>query len=693
MPMPARAVLSAALALACAAPAGADPAGLTARLSLGDRAGRAIAAPTAGQDVGIEVTLASAAGGDPPQGVRVEGWLRPVSATDLPCRAAAQSFRATRRIPTGGIDLNGILLVAFNQDGSFGITDPRLDLATANMVAAGHTGTAPPALVAADPAGQRVWLRDPASGAVRALAMDGTAETIGTPDLGPLLALVPDGAGGVWAAGPRGARRLDAGGPGPALPVEGALLGLRAAGPGALVAWTAGRLLLADRRSGAVIGAADPSGGIRAADAATLADGQGGFATVAAVLAADGESVRLVWADAPEAGQPPIALPAPATRVDIQPEGGRVLLWDAGGAVSVVDAVSGTLAGALKIHAGIGAVAFADRAAFLMAADGSAVTVLDLASLAPGTAPTLQRVPLGPPTDRPAARPEGDAGNPVGRSVDPPSSSPSSSPDAAAGPRAGRSANPVASSPAARSVDPPSSSPASSPDAAAAPRAGRLAAQPAGNPPDPAGSEGLLVSLAPAPRAIAVHPDIRTMFVIEARDSMGEAPPMTGGRLRGGRPERIAVLDRSFRETAPGRFATRATIPAPGPWELVLTTGIGGLSTCFRLDVAADPDADPAASPAPPARLVLQPGPAPVTGAASTIRLALADAQGNPLPLSGDPSVSVTSLELGWQGRALVTGAGAEAISARISLPVPGLYVVRVDGLGPVSPAILEVPR
>lgn len=608
--MSARAVLSAALALACAAPAGADPAGLTARLMLTDRTGRTIAAPTAGQEIGIEVALASAADGAAPKGVRVEGWLRPVSATDLPCRQAAQSFRATRRIPTGGIDLNGILLVAFNQDGSFGITDPRLDLATANMVAAGTLGTGPPALVAADPAGQRVWLGDPAGSAVRVLAMDGTSETIPAPDLGPLLALVPDGAGAVWAAGPDGARRLGA--DGAKLPLQGTLKGLRTAGPGALVAWTGDRLLLADRRSGAVMAQAQPAGGIRAADAAALADGQGGRALVAAVLAADGTGLRLLWADAPEAAPPPIVLPAPATRVEIQPEGGRVLLWDPGGAASVVDTVSGQLLGAVQIHAGISAVAFADRAAFLMAPDGSAVTVLDLAAMAPGDPPRLQQVRLGPRTPLPAA---------------------------------------------------------------------------------PSASEGLLVSLSPAPRAIAVHADSYTMFVIEARDSMGEAPPMTGGRLRGGRPERIAVIDRSFRETAPGRFATRATIPAPGAWELVLTTGIGGLSTCFRLNVAADLAAAPAPAPAPPAQLRLQPGPVPVVGAVSRLRLGLTDAQGNPVALPGAAGVSVTSLDHGWRDMARVTGDAPGTISAEISLPVPGPYVVRVEGIGPVSPAFLEVPR
>lgn len=42
---------------------------------------------------------------------------------------------------------------------------------------------------------------------------------------------------------------------------------------------------------------------------------------------------------------------------------------------------------------------------------------------------------------------------------------------------------------------------------------------------------------------------------------------------------------------------------------------------------------------------------------------------------------------------ARVTGAAPGTISAEISLPVPGSYVVRVEGLGPVSPAFLEVPR
>lgn len=602
----------AALALALPSPGAADSGGLSARLALADAAGGAIAAPTAGQDVGLEVALTSAADGSAPRGVRLEGWLRPVSGTDLPCLDAAQSFRATRFIPTGGIDLNGILLVAFNKDGSFGITDPRLNLASANMVAAGATGQAAPQLIAADPVGQRVWLRDPASGAVQAVSADGRIVTLDTPDLGASVALVSDGQGGVWAAGTRGLWRLGEDDV-PRAPsgMDGPVLGLRPAGPQAIAAWTGQRLLLADRRSGAPIAKAVPAGGIRAADAATLTDPRGGKATLAAVLSADGRQARLIWADAPDAEQA-LALPAEATRVDIQPEGGRILFWDPAGALSVVDPVSGRLAGAVAVHAGISAVAFAGRAAFLMAPDASAVTVLDLGSVGPGKAPALQQVRL----DRRAARPV-----------------------------------------------------------------------------DPRGTEGLLVSLAPAPRAIAVHPESRTMFVIEARDSLGEAPPMTTGQLRGGRPERIAVLDRSFRETAPGRFATRAVIPTPGEWELVLTTGIGGLSTCFRLDVAPHPDAPaPAAARRPPARLVVLPGAAPVLGGRSMIRLALQDDKGNALPLGAPGRLSVTSLDYGWQAPARVTAASAQALEAEVELRLPGLYAIALEGPGPVIPATLEVP-
>lgn len=606
------AVLLAALALAAPSPALPDGGGLAARLTLADAAGRAVSAPVAGRDVGIEVALTSAPDGSAPRGVRLEGWLRPVSDTDLPCLEAAQSFRATRFIPAGGIDLNGILLVAFNADGSFGITDPRLDLASANMVAAGATGRAAPGLIAADPVGQRVWLRGPDGGAVQALSADGRIVAVETPDLGDAVGLVPDGQGGLWAAGPRGLWRLaegEAPRPGPAL--AGAVLGLRAAGPTTLAAWTGQRLLLADRRSGVPVAETAPEGGIRAADAATLTDPQGGEAILAAVLSADGRQARLAWADAPEAAQA-LPLAAEATRVDIQPGGGRVLFWDPAGAVSVVDAVSGTLAGALAIHAGISAVAFADRAAFLMAPDGSAVTVLDLGSVGPGKSPALQQVRL----DRRAARPA-----------------------------------------------------------------------------DPRGTEGLLVSLAPAPRAIAVHPDSRTMFVVEARNSLGEAPPMTTGQLRGGQPQRIAVLDRSFREAAPGRFATRAVIPTPGEWELVLTTGIGGLSTCFRMDVAPDPQAPAVPAPArAPGRLVLLPGAAPVLDGPSTIRLALRDNRGNALPLGTPARLSVTLLGHGWQAPARVTAVSAEELQAEVELRLPGLYAIGLDGAGTVTPATLEVP-
>ena len=587
---------------------------LGAVLTLHDATGARIETPLTGTAVRIDVALSDAATGAAPRGLLLEGWVRPRASTDLPCTEAARAFRATRRIPRGGIDLNGVVLAAFHRDGSFGLADPRLDLATANALGAGRLPHAP-RLAVADRIRQRVLIFDDDTGVAAIGTTGGVTRIAASLPVGRVTGLAA-ARDGVWIAG-SGAEGRDV----TLLGADDAVIaahrfttavtGLSEAGEDVLAVFAPGQVAFIDRHGGAVLAEGHPDLQIRAAAAATLDDGHGGDVSLIAALGPDPETGWLIFADAPS---DPVAVPlaAPATHVAIHPLSGAALFWDKGGAITVVDPASGQAMGAVALAGGLGAVAFAGDAAFLMAPDQSGVSVLDLGSVGPGITPILREVRLGPKTP-------------------------------------GRVDEDVS---------------------------------------------GLLVSLDPSPQVLAVNAETYTGFVVDERSSMGDAPPMTAVRLRGGVPARVVVLDRSFNEVETGRFRTWTTLSEPGPHELVLTTGIGGMSVCFSFDAGPGPGFTTAAAQAPrPLDLQLE-GTA-RAGEPSLIRVALTDADGAAIaPLA--PSLIVASLAFGWHRQIVPTTTGT-SMEFVLQPPVAGLYTVQVHdpvlrGADPPT-RIMEVTR
>ena len=384
--------------------------------------------------------------------------------------------------------------------------------------------------------------------------------------------------------------------------------GLAAAGQGgALLVWTDREIAFLDPLTGAMRSrAAAPFGPVEAAVAQPEVPG-GGASTIAAATGRDPAVGHLLFADAPGA---PVAvrLPAAAERVALDPLAPRAIFWSPSGAATVVDVATAAPVGAVALRDGIGAVAFAGEAAFFLTPDQSAVAVLDLAALAPGKAPELREVRLGP---------RGTAATDAG---------------------------------------------------------------------------GLLVPLDPSPQAMAVNAETFTAFVIDESSRMGDAPPMTAVRLRGGRPVRLAVIDRSFREAEPGRFRARAIVPAPGPHELVLTTGIGGMSTCFPIAVGSGPDAVTKAAPPAAPRVTLTPEAPLRVGTEGWVTVALNDEEGRPIPSRG-LRLSAVLLDMGWRTPLGARGDGGGRTGFRAAFPLPGVYVIELRGLPgrPPATATLEV--
>ena len=187
--------------------------------------------------------------------------------------------------------------------------------------------------------------------------------------------------------------------------------------------------------------------------------------------------------------------------------------------------------------------------------------------------------------------------------------------------------------------------------AAQAPRAGRQ----------------LLAPLWPLDGMLAVHAESYQGYRIMESSTMGDAPAMTATTLRGGIPRLVATLDRSFREGPEGVFQTVASLPGPGRFELVATTGLGALSFCTELPVALPqgPEA------APVGRLAIRPE-------GEAIRLALTDAGGHPRAgLVG--RVTFSALTGSWRAHAdLQTGPDGVSDLA-FALPPLDAVLIRVD--------------
>lgn len=398
-----RSALLAAALLAGAGAGGAEErrsaagAGLVGTLRFEDAEGRPIETPPSGEAVRLVLDLADPATGEPARGLAPAVWIRPVEPGGVACAAAGRAFRATGRLPVGTVDLNGIALAASFADGAVTLVDPRLDLASANLRAA-HRFDAAPAFVAGLGPAQAFLLGFPEAGRlVRLDAADGRTRDIvgvGRPTAalaaGPTRAFVADAEDGSvvladLGGGPPAARwpigrdpRLAAG-----------------VGPGAL-AWSPdGRALLLDGTAGAPSVTLDRP---RLDGAAAVPTAPDRFAAPrpAAVALLVGDTVEVVWLDAPDAPTT-IALGNPADQLLAAADGRFLFALDsAAGLVSVVDLAAGAVAAVEPIGRPIAEAALTENALFLLGGDGGSVVVLSLRALRSGTGPRRREVTIGP---------------------------------------------------------------------------------------------------------------------------------------------------------------------------------------------------------------------------------------------------------------------------------------------------------
>lgn len=576
------------LAAASTGPA-AGQASLTAALSLHDPVSGAAVAADDGRPVRLRVRLTDPVTGRPPRGVELLGWTRPAAPDNPGCEKAAQNYRATRRTPLGAVDLNGILLAAFNRDASLSVVDPKLNLYSSNLVAA-HVLEAPPAAVAVSARQMRAYFAYPETGEIIAADLTGPDRSRFAEGLPGVRALAV--AGDLWAGDDRGrvmrlapdgrVRETHDLGPGavtlatPDDDENDLVAAHTAAGDVALFDGAAGRALMKTRFSGPVAGLSVV----------------GRIGVIAALR--DEAFAELRYMDAPDA---PVRIPLGArfARVATGPDARIALFYTPGEShVAIVDLALGRVAQPVALNgATVSAVTFTDNAAFILSHDGGFLGALDLATVALGKPAVLRKVDLGAKTERPAR------------------------------------------------------------------------------------AERLLVPLFPSPQVIAVEPVNQTGWLVGEVASSVEMPPMDSIRLRGGIPESVHVVDRSFQEVETGVFETVWAF-APGPKELILTTYQGQLSTCVPFEVrgvAVRQALIPVALvPTGPAR--------PVAGKPYEIAFRLIGPDDRPAP-AARLRLLTPSMISGWTGEATAVADAEGVLRAEVTLPHPGPFVIQPLDLPP----------
>lgn len=203
--------------------------------------------------------------------------------------------------------------------------------------------------------------------------------------------------------------------------------------------------------------------------------------------------------------------------------------------------------------------------------------------------------------------------------------------------------------------------------------------------------DGLLVPLWPSPQVIAVSPETQTGWLLHDQQAVGEMPPMDSIRLRGGVPSRVAILDRSFRETGPGVFETVALVQG-GDQELVLTTGIGGMTACldFKVRGASDTQGTELIS------LSLDMGDYQVVaGEEVEIAVSFRDSAGVAIAVER-AEFMVPSLSSSWVGKMTAQRAPDGSLRGRVRFPHPGPFALQPIALPKSlhlkSAILIEVP-
>ncbi|MFX0546609.1 hypothetical protein ACEWPL_013790 [Roseovarius sp. S1116L3] len=557
---------------------------LTADLILTDPVSGQPMQPGAGQLVQLDLTLTDAVTGQRPRGVPLQGWVRPVQPGNSSCEQAVRGFLTTGAVPTGSVNLNTSVLAMLSRDGSVGVIDPKLNLMSANMLAAFKLDEVPTG-IAVDTDQMRILATQSAAGRVIALPVPGGEATVLASGLVAPAGLALSEDGDIWVGSSQGgtlSRLAPDGSVRSSTRMGAASVTLRDEIDLPLVAFSdTGAIRIIDRVTGQTVFEKGP--GARLLDVAAISD-TGVLSLPAGRTAAD-----LRYLDAADL---PVSIPLglPFTRVSSSVDGRFALAWTPGeGTFVLIDLARAQVVQPVQLRdATLTEARIFNDAAYLLSHDGGYVGVIDLATVGIGRPAEITEVRLGVK----GPRPEGDT--------------------------------------------------------------------------------ALLVPLAPSPQLLAVDPVTQTGFVIGAMAGVNGMPPMDATRLRGGIPQKVLIVDRRLEEVAPGGFRVVWAFAA-GEYELVLTTGISGLSSCLRFAVQGTRQANGIL----PVRMEVTAGPGAIlAGREHELRITFYGPDGAVLPMPATRFV-VPSFKSGWRTDVVATPQADGALAMRVTLPHAGSFAVQ----------------
>lgn len=590
-------LLAASLCFASPAVGQQGGAGLSVQLVTSDMAG-ALDTPESAVPFRLSLRLSDPATGQTPSGLKLAGWIRPVTADNASCEDTARSLRVTRGTPRGLTDLNGELIAVLNDDGSFGVVDRRLDQNGANMIAAAAFDRRPESMVL-DAAGMRALFVLTEEGRIEgADLLTGDRKTLvdGLDEPSDIRATA---AGNIWIAESGTERVLH-------LRPDGqiaARIGLPAVG-GSQPATPRRALFLRDTGTAELVGAFTADGRLALLDdwASTLRWSASGPSIADARFIGEDmvislpdhqKSVEVRYIDDPDnPAQIPIGIDA--TRLAVSEDGRHAIAYTPGRPLFVIlDLATLQLieAGHMREEMAVQEAAFIGKNLYLLSENGGYVAIFEVSALGR--------------KDRPAPRVVGLARG-----------------------------------------------------------------QPAG------GGAGTRIVSFDTSRALVVDRAGQIGLVLHDAMAIGNVPPEDYVRLRSGVPLSIGVIDRGIREVTPGRFETVARIEGGGEHELVLTTGVGGLTTCIRFDVDGDVSGQERF-------FTLRAAPRDGTYSAredETIDFEFRDAEGLEIPVA-KARFLVSSLQSSWAMQVDAERNEDQRLAAQFRFPHPGLYSISPLGI------------
>lgn len=182
----------------------------------------------------------------------------------------------------------------------------------------------------------------------------------------------------------------------------------------------------------------------------------------------------------------------------------------------------------------------------------------------------------------------------------------------------------------------------------------------------------LLLPLLPSPQVLAVEPQNQTGWLLNEVAASVEMPPMNSIRLRGGVPQSVHMVDRSFREESTGIFET-TWVFEPGDYELVLTTYGAQISTCVPFRVRGPVERRSLI----PVQLELEPdSTAAVAGMPQEIAFQIRDQEGDQVSMAR-LSLLVPSMQTGWTARLMAHADDDGVLRTTVTFPHAGQFVLQ----------------